>query len=151
MTLYYSPSRRGFMDDGLFADAIPEDALEVSPEQRDDIIAALTLGLEVSVKGGELVISPPPEPTRGDLEASLVEAIKAETRTRILAVVPMWKQMNDAAALALGSDDGALTRRVWIDAMRARSNDLEASLSALSDDDLARFDPADEAWPEAPT
>ncbi|WRQ08264.1 hypothetical protein JDBV08_00485 [Mycobacterium phage jiawei] len=151
MTLFFSPSRRGFIDDALFTGALPEDALEITPAQRDDVTAALGEGLEVSVMDGQLVIPETPKADREALTAEAVASIKTEARIRILGVVPYWRQMNDAAALSLGYDDGALSRRVWIDAMRAYSNDLEASLSGLSDDDLAAYDPAAQAWPEAPT
>ena len=90
-----------------------------------------------------------------------VVAIKAEAGKRIFAVIPEWKQRNltaRASELAMKVAGGvSLTAEeqaewnagvtVWLSvkAIRAASDAIEASLAGMTAEQLAAFDPTDDA------
>ncbi|MGB0683692.1 MAG: hypothetical protein ACPGOV_13340 [Magnetovibrionaceae bacterium] len=96
-----------------------------------------------------------------DLIERLKTAIKAEARRRILDLVPEWQQANlNARANALNDKrlsgdtlsadeeaERAAMKMLWeaINAIRTKSDEIEASLSALDRAGLESFNPRDQA------
>lgn len=79
--------------------------------------------------------------------AQLHPAIKYEAQRRILSVAPDWKQRN--AAIDVQSDDADVraAAQAVIDAVaaiRTKSNEIEAGLTAKSDADILSFNAADD-------
>ena len=75
-------------------------------------------------------------------------AVKHEARRRILEVAPDWKQRN--AAIDVQSDDADVraAAQLVIDAVaaiRAKSNEIEAGLTSMSDADILAFAATDDA------
>ncbi len=78
----------------------------------------------------------PPAASLADRRARLVDAIKAEAARRILAIAPLWQQLNDLRSPTLE----ARHRGVQIDAIRHASNLIEAEVKALKADAIDGFD-----------
>lgn len=94
------------------------------------------------------------EEVRAAATAHVREAIKAEARRRILAVMPEWKQANATARmlekLSLGETADAEWQQGqsawnWIKSVRAHSDELEAQ-AAFAEDPLSIDITA--GWPE---
>ena len=73
--------------------------------------------------------------------------IKEEAQRRILEVAPAWRQRN--AAIDVQSDDAdvrAAGQAVIdaVNAIRVKSNEIEASLTSKTDSDILAFNPADD-------
>lgn len=88
-----------------------------------------------------IVELPEPEPAPADVEALravTVAAVKSEAQRRILAVHPVWQQLNmirEGASFA------------WIDSVRAASDAIEALVPADAEG-IAAFDVGNHpAWP----
>tara|TARA_A100001388_G_C28737706_1_gene485085 strand:+ start:412 stop:723 length:312 start_codon:yes stop_codon:yes gene_type:complete len=74
--------------------------------------------------------------------------IKEEAQRRILAVAPAWRQRN--ASIDLQSDDADVRAAAQsvidaVNAIRTKSNEIEAGLTAKSDADILAFDASDDA------
>ena len=75
-------------------------------------------------------------------------AIKYEAQRRILAVAPDWKQRN--AAVDVQSDDADVRAAAQdiidaISAIRTKSNEIEASIGSMSDEQILNFNASDNA------
>jgi len=75
-------------------------------------------------------------------------AVKLEAKRRILAVAPDWKQRN--AAVDLQSDDTDIRAAAQavidaVNAIRTKSNEIEAALSSMTDKQILNFDARDDA------
>ncbi len=147
MTEYFSPLRGGFFDD-RFNPEIPADAIALVPGQRQSLFEALNRGDTVTAtKSRKLKTSRP----RIDLDLMrnrMHAAVKREASRRILAIAPMWQQLNDLRALAADQLEqgeeatraGALARGASIDAVRAASNALDAAIDTMGTRALAQLD-----------
>lgn len=74
--------------------------------------------------------------------------IKEEAQRRILNVAPAWRQRN--ATIDLQSQDEVVRAAAQsvidsVNAIRAKSNEIEASLTSKSDADILAFDATDDA------
>lgn len=75
-------------------------------------------------------------------------AVKHEAQRRILEIAPEWRQRN--AAIDVQSDDAdvrAAGQAVIdaVNAIRAKSNEIEAGLTSKSDAEILAFNAADES------
>ena len=80
--------------------------------------------------------------------AQLHPAIKFEAQRRILAVAPDWKQRNAAVDVQSDDADARAAGQAVIDAVnaiRAKSNEIEAGLTAKSDAEILAFNAADDS------
>ena len=78
--------------------------------------------------------------------AQLHPAIKYEAQRRILETAPDWKQRN--AAVDVQSDDADVRAAAQavidaVSAIRAKSNEIEAALTSMSDADILAFNATD--------
>jgi len=78
--------------------------------------------------------------------------VKAECERRILEIMPAWKQRNVIADLWSDNADtkaAAATEWAKVTALRAKSNEIEASIGSMSDDQILNFNASDDAhWSE---
>ena len=75
-------------------------------------------------------------------------AVKFEAKRRILAVAPDWKQRNAAVDLQSDDADVRAAAQVVIDAVaaiRTKSNEIEAALPSMTDQQILDFDARDDA------
>jgi len=86
--------------------------------------------------------APDPNYVAPDPVADTIKIIKEEAGRRILAVAPEWRQRN-----YLRDITNPLGVAMWaeIDAIRTKSNTLEALVTAMSKTALVKFDPRDDA------
>lgn len=63
------------------------------------------------------------------IKPALIAEIKAIAERKILAIAPIWRQIND---LANPSENGAASRRKQINEVRAWSNEIEALIDAAA-------------------
>lgn len=83
-----------------------------------------------------------------DAQAKLTPNVKAEASKRILAIMPSWKQRNVIADLSSTNADtkaAAVTAWAAVTAIRTKSNEIEASISSMSDEQILNFDASDDA------
>ena len=76
------------------------------------------------------------------------DAIKLEARRRILKAVPEWKQRN--AAIDIHSTDADVKAKAQtvidaVNALRTKSNEIEAALPDKTDEEIWYFDASDDA------
>ena len=75
-------------------------------------------------------------------------AIKYEAQRRILEVAPDWKQRNAAVDVQSDDADVRAAGQAVIDAVaaiRSKSNEIEAGLTAKSDAEILAFNAADDS------
>ena len=153
MAEFYSPSRGGFFDDKINR-TIPDDCVPLKPGQRQALHAALATGKVIRVTANRAVqaVAPTP-PAVDDRRAQLHTAVKREASRRILAITPMWQQLNDLRVIATGvglDRSAAVARCDAIDAVRTASNVLDEVIEAMGAGALARLDvTAPIHWPPA--
>lgn len=162
MSIHYSPARDAFLDARLHTD-LPADAIAISAEDHAALLQARTAGMTITVKRGRPV-AVQPTVTIEQRRAIAVQGAKVEAARRILATASLIQQANDSAAIAMaalassasaGGDpaanaiaNAAIDRRHRIDAIRAASNALEATIATLSARGLDALDiTADHHWP----
>lgn len=138
-----------FYDDGH---AVIE-AKRGAPVHLEGVDAAKLVSSFVAAHGAEIErLATPPAPTK----ASRIAETKAEAQWRIVPLAPTWRQVNMLArAVELNRNrvvNGALTADeraeetslldVWakVKAIRAASDDLEASIAGMADADVAALD-----------
>ncbi|MEG3089764.1 hypothetical protein [Sphingomonas sp. PB4P5] len=136
---------------------IPADAIKITAKRHRDMIAGQGSGRSILVNAsGKPELSPIRKPTREQLLRVAIGDIKAEASRRILAVASLEQQANDNAAMAIAALAGEATpeaaaarlRRLAIDAIRAASNVLEATIASWSAGALSNFNAGAEAhWP----
>ena len=87
-----------------------------------------------------------------DAQTRLTPHVKAECERRILAVMPSWKQRNVIADLSsTNADTKAAAAAEWakVTALRTKSDEIEASIGSMSDEQILNFDASDDAhWSE---
>lgn len=82
-----------------------------------------------------------------DAKEKLSPRIKEECERRILEVMPEWRQRNTIADLT--SDDAdtkaaAVTAWAQVTTLRAKSDEIEASILSMSDSQIIEFDATDD-------
>lgn len=78
----------------------------------------------------------PSQMTVEELRALRSSAVKMEARRRIEAVYPLWKQVN---ILRDGTADEIQAMRVAINAVRNKSDAIEASIEEMTTQELMSF------------
>ena len=144
MTIFYSPSRRGFFDSDVH-DAMPVDAKRITPARHRQLIAAQEQGAQIvpSDKGTPVINWPGNNAALR--RAGTTAAIKRQARRRIEAISPPWRQLND---LRDPSAAGA-ARFAAIDAVRTASDLIERDLAQTASGALTDFPVSDHPhWPE---
>ena len=75
-------------------------------------------------------------------------AVKFEAKRRILVVAPDWKQRNAAVDLQSDDADVRAAGQAVIDAVaaiRTKSNEIEAALPSMTDEQILNFNARDDA------
>ena len=83
-----------------------------------------------------------------EAQTLLTPHVKAECERRILAIMPEWRQRNTIADLSSdNADTKAAAAAEWskITALRTKSNEIEASIASMSDEQILNFNAADDA------
>jgi len=83
-----------------------------------------------------------------DAQTKLTPNVKAEAERRILELMPDWKQRNVIADLSSDNADtkaAAVTAWAAVTALRTKSNEIEASISSMSDEQILNFNASDDA------
>jgi len=87
-----------------------------------------------------------------DAKDKLAPSIKTEASKRILALMSEWRQRNVIADLSSSNADtksAAETEWAKVVAIRTKSNEVEASVASMSDEQILNFDASDDAhWSE---
>ena len=83
-----------------------------------------------------------------EAQTLLTPHVKAEGERRILELMPAWKQRNVIADL--WSDDAAIEAAAAVEwakvtALRTKSNEIEASIATMTDDQILNFNARDDA------
>ena len=83
-----------------------------------------------------------------EAQEKLTPHVKAEAGRRILAIMPEWRQRNVIADLSSSNSDtktAAETEWAKVTAIRTKSNEIEASIGSMSDEEIINFDASDDA------
>jgi len=157
---FYSPSTGGFYHRSLHGDAMPADAVKITPRKHALLLEAQAAGASI-VAGPNGPIAEMPLQSHADQVEAAKRRVRKEAKRRILRVAPLELQSNDNAAIACAAlqaatdigmtiDVGpALARRRTIDAIRAASNAIELELEALPTDELVTFRASQSpTWPK---
>lgn len=83
-----------------------------------------------------------------DAKEKLSPRVKEECEKRILAVMPEWRQRNVIADLSSdNADTKAAAAAEWakVTALRTKSNEIEASIASMSDEQILAFNATDDA------
>tara|TARA_A100000164_G_scaffold29423_1_gene22860 strand:- start:214 stop:519 length:306 start_codon:yes stop_codon:yes gene_type:complete len=83
-----------------------------------------------------------------DAQAKLTPNVKAECERRILELMPDWKQRNVIADLSsTNADTKSAAASEWtkVTALRTKSNEIEASIASMSDEEILNFNASDNA------
>ena len=83
-----------------------------------------------------------------EAQTLLTPHVKAECERRILELMPAWKQRNVIADL--WSDDAAIEAAAAVEwakvtALRTKSNEIEASIATMTNDQIINFNARDDA------
>ena len=83
-----------------------------------------------------------------EAQTLLTPHVKAVCERRILELMPAWKQRNVIADL--WSDDAAIEAAAAVEwakvtALRTKSNEIEASIATMTDDQILNFNARDDA------
>ncbi|WP_277981528.1 hypothetical protein [Sphingomonas phyllosphaerae] len=151
MPLHYSAAANAFFDARLH-DPLPDDAVPVTAAEHQALLAAQAAGKVIRPGDDGAPTARRPTETTDALRGRLLAAVKQEAARRILAVAPLWRQLNDVRDLAQAEGEGraAIDRRcATVDALRAAFDRLEAALATMTPRQLARVDlTADSHWTE---
>lgn len=144
MSLFYSAATRGFYDDEVHAE-LPADAVPITAARHAELIAAQETGAEIVPSDRGTPIIHRHKPTAEELRAKLLAETDREANRRILAISPIWQQMNDMRQ----PSDAGMERFVAIDAVRAASNAVERAIAACPAAQLTDFTVSTHTlWPE---
>ena len=86
--------------------------------------------------------------TKAEFCQQLHPAIKYEAQRRILETAPGWRQRNAAIDIQSSDADVRAAAQAVIDAVnaiRAKSNEIEAALPSMTDQQILDFDARDDA------
>ena len=152
MPLRYSAAANAFFDARLH-DALPDDAVPLTVAEHQALLAAQAAGKVIRPGDDGAPTARRPTETTEALRARLLAAVKQEAARRILAIAPLWRQLNDVRDLARagGERRAAIERRcATVDALRVASDRLEAALTTMTPRQLARCDLNDDShWTES--
>lgn len=148
----YSPLTGQFYDDVINAGAIPGDALYVTPARHAELMEAQAGGASIapSPETGNPVIVAAPALDLATKQTLAVNAIKAEAERRIVAIMPVYQQLNLIRAEANGTalDQAQIDAFAAIDAIRTASNAIEADAQATDGTTIDQFEVRDNpTWP----
>ena len=151
--MFYSPSKNGFYDTIIHGDNIPADAVEITDEEHQALLAGQSAGLRIVPDlDGRPVLVDPPAPTAEQVKAAFVAAIQqrlddfARTRnydgilsacTYATSTVPKF-QAEGQAAVNLRDGTWAAAYEILAEVqagerpMPAFLADIEADLPALA-------------------
>ena len=133
--MFYSPSKRGFFDEAIHGDAIPEDAVEITRERYAELMAAQLEGKMIAANdnGEPIAVDQPPPPA-----PSVVTMRQA--RLALLGA-GLLQQVNDAVSAMPGAEGDAARIEWEYAATVERNSQLVAAMAgALSLDDAALDD-----------
>jgi phage FluMu protein gp41 len=150
--VYYSAARGGFFDAAMHAD-LPEDAVRIPRLRHRQLMDAQAQGRRIVANDkGRPVLAPIVPPSLEQLRAQASAAVNVEAARRILTIATLERQTNDNAVIAqaaLAAATGtatpaglaqALARRAAIDAVRAASNRIAATIAQMPAANLTDFD-----------
>ncbi len=87
-----------------------------------------------------------------EAQTLLTPHVKAECERRILAIMPEWRQRNTIADLSSDNADtkaAAATEWAKVTALRTKSDEIEASIASMTDEQILNFNAQDDAhWSE---
>jgi hypothetical protein len=164
MEFFWSPSTDSFYHRDINAGGIPADAVAITRRRHAELLAGRSAGREVRAGAkGKPELAPLRKPTVDQLRGWAVLDVKREARRRILGIASLERQANDNAAIALrgmvpadeqpspaqfAAISAAIERRHTIDAVRAASNAIEATIATMPAANLTNYDAAaDPRWP----
>lgn len=159
--IYYSAERGGFFHAANHA-TLPDDAVRVSRLRHRQLLDAQAQGRQIVANDkGRPVLAAVVPPTLEQLRTQATAAVNREAARRIKAVATIERQTNDNALIAqaaLAAATGApaptglaeaLARRTAIDAIRATSNRIAATIAQMPAANLTDFDAtAQRLWGE---
>jgi len=159
--VYYSAARGGFFHAATHP-TLPDDAVRIARLRHRQLLDAQAQGRTIVANDkGRPVLAPIVPPSLEQLRAQASAAVNAEAGRRILAVATLERQTNDNALIAqaaLAAATGtpapaglaeALARRAAIDAIRAASNRIAATIEQMPAANLADYDAtAQRLWVE---
>lgn len=140
--------RPAFYDSEIHKDRVPDNAVEIAPARKQELLRAMQDGKRVERGPGgvpRIVAARLTMPARRDAAA---EDIRQEAARRIAAISPIWRQLNDQRQPSPEGD----ARFAAIDAVRAASSEIEAAMREMPAAELETFDAASaDGWPEGDT
>lgn len=157
MALYYSPGHRvtapdgseragAFFDSAIHGDGIPADAVALKDEaEHARLLEAVNDGATIVLDARGKLRLHRARPDKAAQQAKLLAIVRREAATRIEAISPIWRQLNDQRD---PSPAGA-ARFAAIDSVREASNAIEHEIGTASARDLGLLDIANHPlWPE---
>jgi hypothetical protein len=159
--VYYSAARGGFFHAATHL-TLPDDAVRIARLRHRQLLDAQAQGRTIMAnEKGRPILAPIVPPSLEQLRAQASAAVNAEAGRRILAVATLERQTNDNALIAqaaLAAATGAaqppglaeaLARRSAIDAIRAASNRIAATIAQMPAANLTDYDAtAQRLWME---
>ena len=85
---------------------------------------------------------------KNDAKEKLSPRIKEECERRILELMPDWRQRNTIAELSSDNAEtkaAAATAWAQVTALRTKSDQIEASILSMTDEQIIEFDATDDA------
>ncbi|WP_313801007.1 hypothetical protein [Sphingobium sp.] len=145
MDLLFSQSAHAFFSRELHGDAVPTDAVSVTPEDHRTLLEGQSQGRTIIAgENGYPCLAKVSKPTVAETRAALVRRVKREAARRIEAIAPIWRQINDQR---IATPEGA-ARFIAIDTVRAASSAIEAEIETGTAKDLKAIDLANHPlWP----
>lgn len=155
MSLRYSPSTGGFYETELHGDAIPGDALYVSPARHAELMEAQAGGAAIapSPDTGNPVIVAAQVATAEVLAASAKTAVRYEADTRIQGVMSLAKQvavLRDHVLNGTVLDQATLDAFAAVDAVETAAETISADIEQRTVEELRTYPVRNNlTWPEA--
>lgn len=88
--MYYSSQTNGFYDPAINGNDIPADAVEITSDRYDELLAAQSDGqLIVPGENGKPTLEPHPAPTQAQLIASAIQTRDELLRTAAIRIAPL--------------------------------------------------------------
>lgn len=99
--MYYSSQTNGFYDPAINGNDIPADAVEITSDRYDELLAAQSAGqLIVPGDDGGPTVQYPPPPTQSQLTASAIQARDELLRTAAIRIAPLQDAVDIGEATA---------------------------------------------------
>lgn len=140
MKFYYSGSldegRGGFLNTDIHGNDLPDDAVYVEPERHAELMDSQSAGAQIA---GDLDTGAPVEQwpvplSLAELKTLMVKQVKAEAERRILAISPIFQQMNDLRGIIDGDpvSEEVVVKFNSIDIIRIKSDQIELDILSLT-------------------